>query len=70
MKDFDLACLELKQKGKGYVKNYKEINDEGKLSNKLSKAECRFQIKKKTIKSTKINPFALQILSLSTTQNT
>ena len=30
MKNFDLACLELKQQGKGYVKNNEEINDEGK----------------------------------------
>ena len=32
MKDFDLACLELKQNGKGYNKNYEEIEDEGKYS--------------------------------------
>ena len=30
MKNFDLACLELKQQGKGYIKNYEEIDDEGK----------------------------------------
>ena len=29
MKAFDLACLELKQ-GKGYIKNYHEIEDKGK----------------------------------------
>ena len=32
MKDFDLACLKLKQQGKGFVKNYIEIEDEGKYS--------------------------------------
>ena len=30
MKDFDLTCLELKQNGKGFIKNYDEIEDEGK----------------------------------------
>ena len=30
MKDFDLVCLKLKQNGKGFIKNYKEIEDEGK----------------------------------------
>ena len=30
MKDFDLACLELKQQDKGFLKNYEEIEDEGK----------------------------------------
>ena len=32
MKDFDLACLELKQNGNGYIKNYDEIEDEGKYT--------------------------------------
>ena len=32
MKDFDLACLELKQNGKGFINNYDEIEDEGKYS--------------------------------------
>ena len=30
MADFKLACLELKNMGKGYVKNYEEIEDDGK----------------------------------------
>ena len=30
MTDFNLACLELKQNGKGFVKNYDQIEDEGK----------------------------------------
>ena len=30
MKNFDLVCLELKQQGKRYIKNYEEIKDEGK----------------------------------------
>ena len=29
MDNFDLACKELKQHGKGYVMNYDEIEDKG-----------------------------------------
>ena len=32
MKDFNLACLELKQNGIGFIKNYDEIEDESKYS--------------------------------------
>ena len=32
MKNFDVVCLELKQQGKGFVKNYEEIKDEGNYS--------------------------------------
>ena len=49
MDNFKLACKELKDNGKGYIKNYKDIDDEGnyiKFQSFITKITVFFHFKK------------------------